>query len=119
TDVLTVTWPDIEHSNKSELEYLFHKLNDTIRYYDIKKLLIDSRFNKVQLAEEEYEILMKNLCEGLRNSRLDKTARVGSLDTKREPKAEKLAYSLAEKLTPSFAFQNFQDRKLALKWLQE
>jgi hypothetical protein len=118
TDVLTVKWPDIDSTAKGELHHSFLRLNDTIRLYDIKKLLIDSRYNKVQVKEEEYDEMMKVLCDGLKTSRLMKTARLGSLDQAREAKAEKHAQRLINELQPSFAFKNFHDKMQALKWLQ-
>ncbi|TPE46338.1 hypothetical protein [Pontibacter mangrovi] len=118
TDVLTVRWPDIDSAANAELHYSFLRLNDTIRRYDIKKLLIDSRYNKVQVKEVEYDALMKELCEGLKSSRLMKTARLGSLDQTREPKAEKHANRLIKELQPPFAFKNFMSKPHALQWLQ-
>ncbi len=118
TDVLTVKWPDIVSAAKTELYYSFLRLNDTIRLYDIKKLLIDSRCNKVEVQEEEYDELMKVLCDGLKSSRLLKTARLGSMDQSREPKAEKHAHRLMNELKPAFAFKNFHNKSQALQWLQ-
>lgn len=118
TDILTVSWPDITKLNSSEMDYSFNKLKDFITYYDIKKLLIDSRFNKVEVDKEEYSTLVERIYNGLRTTRLEMTARLGSLDRERESKARKHAAELINHLKPSFAFQNFDDPGMALQWLR-
>jgi hypothetical protein len=119
SDVLTMEWPDITSISSPELEFSFSKLEDAINHYDIKKLLIDSRFNKVQVLENAYSELIRNIHSKLQHTRLEKVARLGSLDEAREPKAEQHARQLMKELNPRFAFKNFRDPNEALHWLRE
>lgn len=118
TDILTVSWPDITEPGGSGLEYSFGKLIETIKYYDIKKLIIDSRFNKVSIHEEAYTNLMRRIHNALSATRLEMAARLGSLDAVREAKASKHALLIIEQLKPTFAFRNFSNAGEALNWLK-
>lgn len=118
TDILTVSWPDISDSQGYGIKHALGKLVETIRYYDIKKLIIDSRFNKVYIQEQEYTELMKGFHQELSFTRLEKAARLGSLDVSREEKASKHAAHIVEQFKPAFAFRNFSRSSDALDWLK-
>lgn len=118
TDILTVSWPDINSYSSSQLAYSFAKLKDAIMYYDIKKLLIDSRFNEVMVEQETYSELIRQLHQSLRTTRLEMTARLGSLNEEREVKAKQHAVQLIDELKPTFAFRNFDNPGMALQWLK-
>jgi hypothetical protein len=118
TDILTVSWPDIVETHGPGLDYSFGKLVETIKYYDIKKLIIDSRFNKVFIQEEEYTLLVKRIHKELSLTRLEMAARLGSLDEAREAKASKHAVHIIDQIKPAFAFRNFDNANEALEWLK-
>ncbi len=118
TDILTVSWPDIVDPQGSGLEHAFGKLVETVRYYDIKKLIIDSRFNKVYIQEWEYTELMQGVHKALSTTRLEMAARLGSMDSSREEKASKHAIQIIDQFKPTFAFRNFNLASDALNWLK-
>ncbi|PKV62427.1 hypothetical protein [Pontibacter ramchanderi] len=118
TDILSVSWPDINIYSRTQITYSFAKLREVIAFYDIKKLLIDSRFNQVLIDEEAYSELIRELHGNLRSTRLAMTARLGSLTKLREEKAKQHAKQLIDELKPSFAFRNFDDAGMALQWLK-
>lgn len=117
-DILSVKWPDITNFIKSEAQYSFKLLIDAIRHYDVKKLLIDSRHNVVEIPDPEYQTLMLQFSHDLVATRLQKIARIVSFDVNREQKVQAVSEQIRPQLKTTLHTQNFQTEAEALAWLK-
>ncbi|WP_347158848.1 hypothetical protein [Pontibacter chitinilyticus] len=119
TDILTVCWPDMTGFTRSEIGYALQKLIDTLKHYDIKKLLIDARSRVVELPEEEYADLMLDFSRNLLSTRLMKVARLQTLDMSREKKVERATAKVEKQVQIDIPYKSFADEVSALAWLRE
>lgn len=117
SDILTVKWPPMPKAN-SEVEYTFQKLLDTIKHYDIKRLLIDSRKSKTVTEDKVKQQLMQKLMMDFMATRLQKIARLTSEDLACEKKSRELGNALAAKFPGKIANKNFQRQPETLAWLK-
>ena len=116
-DILSVKWPDITNFIKSEVQYSFKLLIDAIRHYDVKKLLIDSRHNVVEIPDPEYKSLMLQFSQDLVATRLQKVARIVSFDANRENKVRAVTEQIRPQLKMTLQSENFGTEAEALAWL--
>ena len=113
-DILFVDWPDILPYNLTDVRETLLVLLDTIRVYDIKNILIDSRRSVVELNEEEHEALMLDFARDLKSTRLQRMARLRTNDPVRESRV-----TLARKKSgTSIDYQEFKDEAAAMEWLK-
>lgn len=116
TDILFVEWPDIHDFFIQEIEEEIRVLVDTIKHYDVKKLLIDTSKAVIEVNDTQYKAILASFAHSLAvNTRLKKLARVSSNNSSREKLVDesKDASLVAEKI----AFQNFTNKNAALEWL--
>ncbi len=111
-DILFVEWPDIHSYTLSEVNYTLTEILDTIRYYDVKKLLIDSRETVIGISSEDYTALAIQFVKELMATRLKKVARLESYSSLRESQVQEIS-----KVKTFIAFKNFTDTEAALSWL--
>ncbi|WP_242919956.1 hypothetical protein [Pontibacter liquoris] len=119
SDILTVRWPDLTGASLSEVTYSFKMLTDTLKHYDIKRLLVDSRRNTVEVPEETYLNLMTKFTHELLATRLVKFARLKATDPVREKKTEDATELVNSMIVIPIAFKNFSDEESARRWLRE
>ena len=120
TDVLRVHWPDLSGFTMPEINYSLKKLIDTLRHYDIKKLLIDSRTSSVaDITREEHHMVLLNFAKKLMTTRLEKLARIQTKDNNRENMVAQTAEEAINDLGIQYQFQNFSDETTALNWLND
>ena len=118
SDVLKVKWPDLTGFTMPEINYSLTKLIDTLRHYDIKKLLVDSRTSSVaDVSQEEYHNVLFGFAKKLMTTRLEKMARIETADRSRENVVTQTADEAVNNLGIQYEFQNFTDEKTALRWL--
>jgi len=117
TDVLFVRWPDVNGTPASAIAYSFKKLLDTINYYNITKLLLNSKHTKVDVDNEAYKPLTLQLGKDLAGTRLQKIARIPSELALRESKAQESIKELKSTIALSFITKEFADEASALAWL--
>ncbi|WP_181306849.1 hypothetical protein [Rufibacter sp. XAAS-G3-1] len=118
TDILEITWPDLEPEVLPEIRQAFQMLVETIRNYDVKKLLVDGRKATINISDEENSLLMLKIAQELDATRLQKVARIESSDLKRETQAAENRIKIQHILGVHFEMVNFSDRTLALAWLK-
>ena len=117
-DILKVRWPDLTGLTMPEIDYSFHKLIDTLRHYDIKRLFIDSHTSSVaDISREEHHMVLLKFTKMLMTTRIEKMARIETKDSSREDVVTQTADEAIHKLGIQFQFQNFTDEHTALSWL--
>lgn len=114
TDVLFVEWPNVHDYSKVEVTFILDEIVETVKNYDIKNLLTDTRHSHVTLSDHEYAGILNQLAINLTTTRLQKFARLsGSI-----PNREKLAYEAAALVKDTIQYKSFDDRDSALAWLR-
>ncbi|WP_169788140.1 hypothetical protein [Rufibacter tibetensis] len=119
TDILEMTWPDLTIGHLSEVKQALQTMVETVRDYDIKKLLVDGTKASITIPDQDHTELDLKLAKDFTSTRLQKIARIESTDFKREFKAEKNRHTIHQNLNIPFLMQNFPDRTSALNWLNE
>lgn len=117
TDILSVRWPDINHTTVPILKYSFIKLIDAINHYHITKLLIDSRDIVGDVEDEDYKHLAMQLSQDLAATSLKKIARVTSKDEKREVRTQAYTSEIKAKVTFKLKSKEFDEEEAAIHWL--
>lgn len=113
TDILYVEWPDIYEYSSPELKFILGEVLNTIRSYDVKKVLADSTRSRVTLNPVEYEEIVDQFTKNLMDTRLEKFARLTTGQGFREYAAGKAA----EALQGICNVENFYDLEEAINWL--
>ena len=112
-DILFVEWPDIQKFSLSEVKHSLQDVINTLKFYDVKNLLIDSRKAVIGVSKEEYASIASGFIRELSGTRLRKVARLESNSKTKEAQVRELT-----QLKAPIAFQNFSNRNEALKWLE-
>lgn len=115
TDILDVDCPDFNPLIMAEVKDAFNIIVDTVKHYDVKKLLIDSSKAQIDISDKSHREVLVKFARDLMGTRLQKFARVGTNDTLRENSVNKAR----EDAMFSIAFQNFPDKATALAWLNK
>ncbi|MER2996782.1 hypothetical protein [Pontibacter populi] len=118
-DILSFRWPDLSGMTMPEIDFSLKKLIDTLRHYDIKNLLVDSRQSKTDLSKDEHLALLLRFSEYLMSTRLQKMARLATSDLSRENVVDFAVEEAVNRIGITFVFRNFTDEASALKWLGE
>ena len=113
TDTLFVEWPNIHDYTLYELHFILTDLINTVRNYDIKKILADSRKSTVTLPEQEYSAIVEQFAKDLSTTRLQKLARLTTGLGYREKAAEKAA----DGVNGAYSVRSFYTMEEALAWL--
>ncbi|OKL38675.1 hypothetical protein [Pontibacter flavimaris] len=112
-DILSVEWPNIHDYTVHELRFILAELVSTVKNYDIKKILADSRNSALTLPEQEYGAIVEKFAHELSTTRLRKFARLTTgLDYR-----EKTAGKAAEDMKDCFQVRSFYTMAEALAWL--
>jgi hypothetical protein len=114
-DILIAFMPDVKQFGMSEANYCLDIIIDSIKAYDIKRLLLDSRESLVEVEEEAYKVVTKKFASDLMGTRLRKIARVLPKNVKREGKSAKIA----KDLNLPVQFQSFSNPSDAIMWLKD
>lgn len=114
TDVLSVKWPDFDGYSLEESVETISEVLRTVRHYDVKRLLIDSRSTIVNISREQYEKVATDFVKEIMKTRLEKVARIQTIDAMREEQVRGMSNSFT-----SIAFKNFSTETEAILWLQE
>lgn len=113
TDILDVDCPDFNPLIMAEVKEAFNIIVDTVKHYDVKKLVIDSSKAAINTSDNEHKAVLIKFARDLMGTRLQKFARVGTEDTLRE----KNVAEAKEEALFNIAFQTFPDKATALAWL--
>jgi hypothetical protein len=112
-DILSVEWPDIHDYSISEAAYTLDAIVETVKYYDVKYLLTDTRKGIVEISEPRYKELILKFAKDLAATRLQKIARVVTESTLREKPINEIRHE-AQLAVPIKSFFNVEE---AFRWL--
>jgi len=112
TDILLADLSNRNEFYALELKEIFRMISTTVRHYDVKRLLMDSRNRIIAISDEEYAVLMENYLQDLQNTRLEKLARLKTGVSSREGLAKQNKETVF-----SFALETFMDKEMAIEWL--
>ena len=118
TDILWVKWPHLVNEPLEIARPAIDKIIETIKHFQVSKLLIDTKDTSTNIPEEDFKILAREFVLSLATSNLKKVARVIYAEPKRELRAKILLDQLAVWLTPDFQSREFTDIKSAFAWLE-
>ena len=115
-DLLCVKWPTIENLYLPEILNSIKILVENVKNYNIRHLLIDGTETQAHSSNEDANKVVTVFINGLKNSRLEKLARVESPNQDRESVIKALIPELMTNAT--FEIKFFKDVTSALIWLQ-
>lgn len=122
SDILTVEWPNAELFLLPDLKQTFLTLIDTVRNYDVKRLLIKATAEFVITALEsakDNSIYIRRVLKGLRGTRLQKIARILAFDMEPDKEEQKLAAEINGDATITIQYRTFPENEMAKAWLLE
>ena len=119
TDILSVEWLNIQPYNLPEIRHTLEMLVESIRNYDVKKLLIDGSKTTVspELDEAEYRNIVFKFVSDISKTRLQKSARITTPDQVREAKSKQLSAEAIKNTHLTIQSQDFATKSEALEWL--
>ena len=117
TDILYLPCPDIYTYELVHVQKAFAVVVEVLNNYDIKKLLFDSSISRLDISAEQYNQLVMDLALGLNKTRLQKLARVSSVDAGRENWMALFLTNAASRIFLSYTIQNFKSKPVAMDWL--
>lgn len=117
TDILEIEYPDMYSYQLSEIRYSMELMVESIRNFDIKRLLFDSSKTLISVSDYEYLQVMDQLVSLLVTTRLQKVARIALLDIAREKIEHAKIILQAEATGLPFQLKTFRNRTDAKIWL--
>jgi hypothetical protein len=117
TDVVVTTMPNVTEISLSEVEQCFQIIVTYLRNYDIKKMLLDASKSIVEVEDAAYQSVVLKFGKDLMTTRLQKLARVGTVDKVREEKSQYASTTARQQLNLPIAFANFSTFSEAMDWL--
>ena len=118
TDILWIKWPHLVDEPALIVRPTIGKILETIKYFNVSKLLIDTKNTGTNIPEDEFKKLSKEFVEALESANVKKLARVIYAEPVREIRAKILVDELSEKLGSDFKTREFNDVKSAYAWLE-
>ena len=117
SDIMEVDYPDLDGFVLSEVRNSLTLMVDTIRHYDVKKLLLDASKTVITISEEENRELTLRLAADLAKTRLQKVARIQPVDSLREVRAQQNIERAREAGLLPYELKTFGSKEDALAWL--
>lgn len=117
TDILEVKYPDLQKFMLLEIKESLKLMVETIRNYDVKRLLLDASSTYIEISEEENRMLSLQLAEELTRTRLQRVARIQPKDPEKELRAQQNIKQIEKEIVLPYQIHTFSDRAEALKWL--
>ena len=118
TDILWVKWPHLVDEPMLIVRPTIGKILETIKYFNITKLLVDTKNTNTNIPEEEFKRLSKEFVSGLSSSNLKKIARVVYAEPLREIRARILLDDLSAWFAPDLQIRECEEVKSAFAWLE-
>ena len=117
-DILWIKWPHLVDEPMVIVRPTIDKILESIKYFQVSKLLVDTKDTSTNIPEEDFKKLAKEFVLSLASSNLKKIARVIYAEPKRELRAKILLDQLTAWLAPDFQSKEFTDIKSAFAWLE-
>ncbi|WP_137758066.1 hypothetical protein [Pontibacter sp. SGAir0037] len=118
TDILEVLYPDLHDYLMPEIKHSINTLVDTVKNYDIKKILLDSSRTIISVGQQESREIASYLASGLAASRLQKLARLQSASSTIEAISDSNVQYIRQAGLLPFDIQNFNNKTEAIAWLR-
>ena len=112
-DVLLVDWPDFREYSLSEAKYTLDVIIETLKLYDVKYILSDTRKGVIEIPEQQYKELLFIFANDLKTTRVQKLARIVNDNTLREKPINEVK-TAAQVTIP---VESFYSEKEAMNWL--
>ena len=119
TDTLTIDWPAIRAFALPEVQHTFKLIVDTLKYYDIKRLLIDARHSVVEVSEADYQAIIFDFALSLNTTRVLKVARIEACQPQQPAQAKQFTSLLQDARLFAWSCRNFKEKQAAINWLIE
>lgn len=119
SDVLYVNWPNLTEANILALNAAIGELLNAVKHFDIKRLLIDSSKSRVDIADEKYRPLVFSIIGRLKETRLQRMARVIPENTFREVYLQSYNAQMRAQNLITFETGEFENKEQALSWLRK
>lgn len=113
TDVLFIEWPNMHEYSLPEVKYIIDEIVETVKHYDIKRILTDSRESAITVDKAAYSSMINQLALDLSKTRLLKFARLATPD----PNREQIARDAAALVVGEIQYKSFESTEEAIEWL--
>lgn len=117
TDILEIEYPDLHGYLLLEIKHNINLIVDIIKGYYVKRLLLDSTRTVISVSEEESREIATYLAVGIMKTRVQKVARLQSLNATVEKTAQGNVRHIEESQPLPFQIQNFTSKTEATAWL--
>lgn len=117
TDILEVEYPDLHDYLLPEIKHTINIMVDTVKNYDVKRVLLDSTRTVISVSDEESREIATFLASGLMKTRVQKVARVQSTSATVETTAQGNIKHIKSGWSLPFQLQNFKSKAEAVEWL--
>lgn len=117
SDILEVGYPDLHDYLLPEIIHSIDILVDSVKHYDVKRILLDSSRTSISVNSEESRQIAVYLASGFATTRVQKVARLQSPSHNVEQSAEANIRHIRESQQLPYLLQNFMDRVVAVNWL--
>lgn len=118
TDIMEVEYPDLHDYLLIEIKRSIDTLLDTVRNYDVKRLLLDSTRTIISVGDAESREIATYLAAGLTKTRVQKVARVQSPSSAVETRAQENISHIRKLSQLPFELRNFTSKAEATEWLK-
>lgn len=118
TDILEIKYPDLQKFILLEVKESLRLMVETIRNYDVKRLLMDASSTIIELNDEDNRNLSLHLAAELAKTRLQKVARIHPIDPSKEVRAQENIRQIEKEGLMPFELRTFNDRTAAIHWLK-
>lgn len=118
TDILQVRYPDLQRYHMSEIRHSLHVMVETIRNYDVRRLMLDARTTSVEVDDEENRQMTLELAGMLAKTRLIKIARVQPNNLEYEARAQQNIDAARKAGLLAYEVATFTTPEEALDWLK-
>lgn len=118
TDILCVRYPDLQRFHLSEIKHSLQVMVETIRNYDVRKLLLDARTTAIELNNEENKQLTLAFAAMLSKTRLLKVARLKPFILEDEARAQQNIDAARAAGLLTYEVSTFTSLEEAIAWLQ-
>lgn len=118
TDILEVGYPDLHDFLLPEIKHSINILIDTVKHYDVKRVLLDSTRTTSSVGPDESREIAVYLASGLMTTRVQKVARLQSPSLHIEERAQGNIKHIQEANQLPYQLQNFTSKEVAIDWLK-
>ncbi len=118
TDILRVRYPDLQRYHLSEIKHSLQVMVETIRNYDVRKLMLDASTTSVEIDDEQNRQLTLELAGMLAKTRLLKVARVRPFVAEVETRAQQNIEVARAAGLLTYEVGTFTSCEEAMRWLQ-